>query len=201
MGRIRTGREKHPSDEELLMGSLKGRKGDFRQLLERYEGELFNFLYRITGDRQTAEDLFQETFLQVYAKMEIFRPDGRFRPWVYTIAANLARDERRRRRRRRAVSLDREIKPGEEGRMADLLDAHEETPEVAIGRKEAAGLAHELMDLLPENLREVVTLYFYNDMKYVEISESLDLPMGTVKSRLFRAVKQMASALKRKRGF
>ena len=80
------------SDEELLLGSLRGRRGDFRLLLERYEGELFNFLYHYVGDRQTAEDLFQETFLQVYAKMDTFRPDGRFKPWMYTIAANLARD-------------------------------------------------------------------------------------------------------------
>ncbi len=189
------------SDEELLSSSLKGRSGDFKLLLERYEGELFNFLYRCTGDRQVSEDLFQETFLQVYSKMDTFRPEGRFRPWVYTIAANLARDAMRKERRRRALSLEGEVRPGEDARLADFVDSQEPTPDELIGKQESINLARELMDELPETLREVVTLYFFNDMKYTEISEVLDLPLGTVKSRLFRAVRQMAAELKAKRGF
>lgn len=191
----------HRTDEELLQGSLKGRSGDFRLLLERYEGELFNFLYHTTGDRQCAEDLFQETFLQVFTNLERFRPDGRFRPWVYTIAANLARDEMRRKRRRRSLSLDAEIGPGEEARLVDMVDSDTDTPEAAVDGEEARSMARELLDDLPETLREVVVLYFYNDMKYTQISEALGLPMGTVKSRLFRAIREMSRAMKRKRGF
>ena len=177
-------------------------RGDFRKLLERYESELFNFLYHVTGDRQTAEDLFQDTFVQVYTNMDGFRPGGTFRPWVYTIAANLARDEMRKRRRRRSLSLERGV--GEEGEteLGDLLElASSESPETVIGRRESQSLVREAISELPENLREVVVLYFYNGMKYTEIGETLDLPMGTVKSRLFRAVRQMASAFKRRRGF
>ena len=189
------------SDEELLASSLKGRSGDFKLLLERYEGELFNFLYRCTGDRQVSEDLFQETFLQVYSKMDTFRPEGRFRPWVYTIAANLARDAMRKARRRRALSLEGEIRTGEEARLAEFIDSNEPMPDELIDKQESINLARRLLDELPETLREVVTLYFFNDMKYTEISEVLGLPLGTVKSRLFRAVRQMASELKDKRGF
>lgn len=189
------------TDEDLLLGSLRGRKGDFKLLLERYETELFNFLFHCTGDRQTAEDMFQETFLQVYMKMDTFRPDGRFRPWVYTIAANLARDAMRKRRRRKALSLDGELRSGEDGKLADMITSDAPEPETLLGKQEAATLATNLLEDLPETLREVVVSYFYNDMKYAEISEALDLPMGTVKSRLFRAIRQMASALKRKRGF
>ncbi|MHC4713140.1 MAG: RNA polymerase sigma factor [Planctomycetota bacterium] len=189
------------SDEELLLGSLKGRSGDFKLLLERYEGELFNFLYRCTGDRQVSEDLFQETFLQVYAKMDIFRPEGRFRPWVYTIAANLARDAMRKHRRRRALSLDAEIRSGEDAKLGDFIEDGTPAPEDLLDREESISLARDLLDDLPEALREVVTLYFFNDMKYIEISEVLGLPLGTVKSRLFRAVRQMAAALRQKRGF
>jgi RNA polymerase sigma-70 factor (ECF subfamily) len=189
------------SDEELLLGSLKGRSGDFKLLLERYEGELFNFLYRCTGDRQVSEDLFQETFLQVYAKMDIFRPEGRFRPWVYTIAANLARDAMRKQRRRRALSLEAEIRSGEGAKLGDFIEGATPAPDQLLDREESISLARELLDDLPETLREVVTLYFFNDMKYTEISEVLGLPLGTVKSRLFRAVRQMAAALRQKRGF
>ncbi len=191
----------HRTDEELLAGSLKGHSGDFQLLLERYEGELFNFLFHTTGDRQAAEDLFQETFLQVFTNLDRFRPEGRFRPWVYTIAANLARDEMRRRRRRKSLSLDGELKKGEDARLVDLVESDAAEPEEAAGMKESTTMAAELVEALPETLREVVIMYFYNDMKYTEISEALGLPMGTVKSRLFRAVREMASTMKRKRGF
>ena len=189
------------TDEELLMGSLKGRKGDFRSLLERYEGELFNFLYHCTRDRQTAEDLFQETFMQVYAKMETFRVDGRFKPWVYTIAANMARDEMRKRRRRKTYSLDKAVKEDGEGKMGDFLPSDADGPGEILEREESMTLARRLMSELPENLREVVSLYFFGEMKYAEISEVLDLPMGTVKSRMFRAIRQMSAIMKHKRGF
>lgn len=188
------------SDEELLAGSTKGHKGDFRVLLERYEGELFNFLYHTTGDRQTAEDLFQEAFLQVFSNVERFRPGARFRPWLYTIAANLARDEMRRRRRRRSLSLETETHPGEETKLGDLIESPGVDPATQAADHEARTLAGEMMNALPASLREVVVLYFYNDMKYAEISEALGLPMGTVKSRLYRAIHEMADAMKRKRG-
>jgi len=189
------------SDEELLAGSLKGHRGDFKTLLERYEGELFNFLYHTTNDRQAAEDLFQEAFLQVFANIERFRPGGRFRPWLYTIAANLARDEMRRRRRRKSVSLDAEVRGGEETAFVDMVDAQSLDPSMAVAGQETAAMAAEMMNALPANLREVVVLYFYNDMKYSEISEALGVPMGTVKSRLYRAIREMAHAMKTKRGF
>ncbi len=188
------------SDEELLAGSLRGHKGDFKTLLERYEGELFNYLYHTTGDRQVAEDLFQETFLQVFSHIERFRPGAMFRPWVYTIAANLARDEMRRRRRRKSLSLDAEVGSGEETKLADLVSANTVEPEEQVFQEEAASVATELVEELPDNLKEVVVLYFYNDMKYTEISETLGLPMGTVKSRLYRAMHEMSAALKRKKG-
>lgn len=191
----------HRTDEELLAGSLKGHSGDFKVLLERYEEELFNFLYHTTGDRQTAEDLFQETFLQVFSNLERFRPDGRFRPWAYTIAANLARDEMRRRRRRKVISLDGEVGDGEETKLVDMLQSNASEPDSTMDTRESTSLARDLLGELPETLKEVVVLYFYNDMKYAEISESLGLPMGTVKSRLFRAIREMAAAMKRKRGF
>ncbi len=189
------------SDEELLAGSLKGHSGDFKLLVERYESELFNFLYRLTGDRQTAEDLFQETFLLVYTKMDVFRPDAAFRPWVYTIAANLARDTMRKRRTRRALSLDANLGADENGRFGDMLAGDSPEPQAMLDMNESADLAHELVKRLPENLREVVVLYFFNAMKYSQISEVLGLPMGTVKSRLFRAVRHMAADLKAKRGY
>lgn len=191
----------HRTDEELLQGSLSGHSGDFKVLLERYEGELFNFLYHATGDRQTAEDIFQETFLQVFTNLDRFRPDGRFRPWVYTIAANLARDEMRRRKRRKSMSLDEEVKAGEEATLMDFVDSHAAEPSAAVDGRESTTMAAELLQELPETLREVVVLYFYNDMKYAEISESLGVPMGTVKSRLFRAIREMAAAMKKRRGF
>lgn len=189
------------TDEELLVGSLKGHSGDFKTLLERYEQELFGFLYHATGDRQVSEDLFQETFLQVFSNMERFKPEGRFRPWVYTIAANLARDEMRRRRRRKSASLDEEVLPGEGARLADVLSSKSPEPDELAGSRESAMVATKLLGGLPVPLKEVAILYFYNEMKYSEISTALGIPMGTVKSRLFRAIREMSQAMRQRRGF
>ena len=99
------------------------------------------------------------------------------------------------------MSLDTQFSRDEKGRLGDLIPGAMLEPEEVLGRAESSDLAHDLLDALPENLREVVTLYFFNEMKYAEISEVLDLPMGTVKSRLFRAMRQMASGLSEKRGY
>lgn len=188
------------TDEELIAGSIRGRKEDFRLLVERYEGELYNFIYRCVGDRAASEDLFQETFFQVFSKIESFDPGKRFRPWLYTIAANLARDEMRRRRRRKFTSLDAELAPGGETSLAQLVDSRSAGPGEALDGEESASVARELLKGLPEALREVSVLYFYNDMKYAQISEALGLPMGTVKSRLYRAIRLMGATLERRRG-
>src|SRR5947209_6426278 len=118
------------SDEQLLEAYRFGDKATFSHLVERYQRELFHFLVRFLGDRAAAEDVFQETFLQVHQSAEQFDPQRRFRPWLFTIAANKARDLIRSQARRPTNPLQATIAPGdnESGEFIDLMQSAAEMP-------------------------------------------------------------------------
>src|SRR5258705_11212793 len=118
------------TDEQLLDSYRQGNKPAFAQLVERYQRELFHFLVRFLGDRAAAEDVFQETFLQVHQSAGQFDPTRRFRPWLFTIAANKARDLMRSQARRPTNPLQATISPGdgERGQFIDLMEGNKPAP-------------------------------------------------------------------------
>src|SRR5688572_21788035 len=118
------------TDEELLAGYRQGDRSSFAALVERYQRELFHFLVRFLGDRAAAEDIFQETFLQVHQSADQFDPSRRFRPWLFTIAANKARDLMRSQARRPTNPLQATINAGDEesGQFIDLMEAAQPIP-------------------------------------------------------------------------
>src|SRR5437016_4072044 len=119
-----TGAEARP-DEQLLLAYRQGDRASFAQLVSRYQRELFHFLVRFLGDRAAAEDVFQETFLQVHQSAEQFDTSRRFRPWLFTIAANKARDLIRSQARRPTNPLQASISPGDDdsGEFSDLMSS------------------------------------------------------------------------------
>ena len=131
------------TDEQLLADYRAGDKASFSELVSRYQRELFHFLVRFLGDRAAAEDVFQETFLQVHQSAEQFDPQRRFRPWLFTIAANKARDLIRSQARRPTNPLQATISPGddESGEFIDLMQSASASPQRAdaAGRASAAG--------------------------------------------------------------
>ena len=169
------------SDTELLVRHLAGDAGSFAALVARYRRELFNFLYRFTGDAALAEDVFQEAFLQLHVSGAAFDPSRRLKPWLFTIAANKARDALRSRGRRRAVSLDAPVARDAEG-ATTYADLNLETRQ-AVQR---------IVDQMPENLRIVLVLCYFHELPYKEIAEILGVPLGTVKSRIHSAVRHFA---------
>src|SRR6266702_5635797 len=118
------------TDEELLAAYRQGDRGSFAKLVERYQRELFHFLVRFLGDRAAAEDIFQEAFLQVHQSADQFDLQRRFRPWLFTIAANKARDLMRSQARRPTNPLQASINAGDEesGQFIDLMEATNPTP-------------------------------------------------------------------------
>jgi RNA polymerase sigma-70 factor (ECF subfamily) len=190
-------RDASPTDEELLLGYCEsGDRDQFAELVRRYERELFSYLRRYLGDAEMAEDAFQAAFLQVHLKCEKFEAGRAFRPWLYTIATNQAIDAQRRSRRHRMVSLDRAgHTDGEEvGKLLDLLVSHEVSPTAQVTvdeRKEWIGRA---VGQLPQPLRDVINLVYFQDLKYREAAESLNIPVGTVKSRMHAAVAKLNQA-------
>ena len=153
------------SDEDLLGRFCRGETEAFGALVRRYERELYGYLRRYRGDATMAEDVFQNTFLQVYVKSGQYETGRPVRPWLYTIATHQAIDALRRNSRHQAVSLEQrreKVRAGVEG--------------------------------LPDFLRQVLILAYYQGLKYREIADILGIPVGTVKSRLHAALVKLQEA-------
>ena len=179
------------TDEELVVEyRTDGDREVFALLVRRYERELYSYLRRYLGSAEMAEDVFQATFLQVHLKCDRFDENRRFRPWLYTVATNQAIDAQRRNKRHRMVSLDR---PGSAdnldiGALVDLLEGDERDPLENVSQLERGQWVQDALDGLSESMRSVVHLVYYQGMKYREAAEILDIPVGTVKSRLQAAI-------------
>ncbi|MEM7230115.1 MAG: sigma-70 family RNA polymerase sigma factor, partial [Planctomycetota bacterium] len=163
-----------------------------------YGDELLHFLTRFLGSRAAAEDVFQETFLQIHQSAESFDQSRRFKPWLFTIAANKARDFHRKRARRSTVSLSAHVKDDGDGQTyVDLMDAELPTPDQPVLDAERSRRVKAVIDDLPIHLREIVLLSYFQRMSYNQIAEALEIPLGTVKSRLHTAVAAFARSWER----
>ena len=185
------------TDEELLLGYRASHDANlFSELVHRYERELYSYLRRYLGDAEMADDAFQAAFLQVHLKCEQFEAGRAVRPWLYTIATNQAIDLQRRNRRHRMVSLDRSTSAdGEDvGKLLDLLTSKEPSPTVQLAADERREWLHRAVGQLPEPLADVVNLVYFQDLKYREAADALNIPVGTVKSRMHSAVAKLNEA-------
>jgi RNA polymerase sigma-70 factor (ECF subfamily) len=188
------------SDEDLLLAYRSGSdRAAFEELVCRYERELFNYLRRYLGDADMAEDAFQATFLQVHMKCQYFEPGRAVRPWLYTVATNQAIDAQRRNRRHQITSLDRAFRAGDQddegGSLIELLGGDTPSPDEHIETAEVGEEVRLAVERLPESLKEVLILVYYQGLKYREAAEALEIPVGTVKSRLHAAIRRLQPSL------
>lgn len=183
------------TDEQLLSSYRHGDREAFAELVKRYERELFHFLVRFLGDRAAAEDVFQETFLQVHQSAEQFDLERRLRPWLFTIAANKARDLMRQRARRPTNPLEAQISGGADeggGRFIDLMQASGDMPDEPMQQQEIQQRVQGIVMSMPHHFREILLLSYFHQFPYKQISDMLGIPLGTVKSRLHAAVASFA---------
>lgn len=180
------------ADAELVEDYLDGDVAAFRTLIERHEAPLLRFLTRLTGSRELAEDVFQETFLQVHQSLDSYDTTRRFKPWLFTIAANKGRDALRRAKRRPAVSLSRAIDADEGRSFVDLMAVDLPGPDDRINREEQQAMVQMAIDQMSPRLREILLLAYFQRMTYAQIAEAYGIPLGTVKSRLHAAVASFA---------
>jgi RNA polymerase sigma-70 factor (ECF subfamily) len=187
------------TDEELL---LEYRDSDdcpaFEELVHRYEKELFGYLRNYLGDPEMAEDVFQQTFLQVHLKCGQFEPERKVRPWLYAVATNQAIDYQRRNRRHRMASLDRRIsnsRDEDSGAFVELFDSPSQGPVEECQDAEERDYLRRAIDELPEQTKQVIMLMYYQGLKYREAADILCIPVGTVKSRLHAAIRKLGEAL------
>ena len=180
-----------PSDEELVERFQSGDPSAFDVLVRRWERKVQGAIYRLVGPGEDVRDLTQETLLKAYRGLRTFKKEARFSSWLYQIAVNVCRDRMRRGRGRSYVSFDELAETGqtrgEAGPSAlELIEARD------LSRQVAAAVA-----ALPEEQREVVVLKEYQGLTFLEIAEALDVPLSTVKTRLYRGLGQLRQQLLR----
>ena len=182
------------TDEQLVEAFRTGDEPAFRILVERHHDDLIRFLTRLMGDRTAAEDVFQDAFLQVYISADSFDASRRFRPWLFTIAANKGRDHLRKKGRRKTVELSAPVggRSADGASFVDLMEVDVPAPDAGLDREERDAVVQEALQQLSPTLREILLLAYFQRLSYAQISDELGIPLGTVKSRLHAAVAAFA---------
>ena len=181
-----------PTDEDLVVAFQSGDIPAFDQLVRRWDRKIQGVIYRLVGNHDEARDLSQEAFLKAYRALGTFKQEARFSSWLYQIALNATRDRLRRRRRRTDLSLDDVEEKGESSLRDGAPSALDLIESSDLSRVVAAAMA-----ALPEEQREVVILKEYQGLTFPEIAETLDVPLSTVKTRLYRGLGQLRIRLER----
>lgn len=181
-------RWKDLTDEELMLRVQGGETDCYDLLVERYKIRLFNYLLRLTGNRDEAEEFAQEALVKAYIHADKYKTIAKFSTWLYTIATNLVRNRvRSRSRAPQIVSLwSRVFGDGEEERLIDIPDS-QRNPEEAINDSELSDIIGAAIQQIPEKYRTSFVLREINEMSYEEIAAVTGLKLGTVRSRINRA--------------
>lgn len=184
------------SDEALIEEFRQGRREAFEQLVRRHQRPVVNFFYRSTWDAHLAEDLAQEVFVRLFRHLGKWDPRAKFTTYLYRVARNLWIDRLRSKADGPpAVSLDRPLTCAGEGEGRDVVPAPAQDPGEAVeGAEESVRLRRALGEL-PEELRSVVVLAEFQGLRYDEVSEVLEIPVGTVKSRMHAAIDRLRRTL------
>lgn len=180
------------TDEELVSSCLAGDRSAFDLLVLRWDRKIQGAIYRIMGSEDDARDLCQEAFLKAYRGLGAFKGEARFSSWLYQIALNLCRDRMRRRKGRTLVSLDAMEADGQ----APVLRDDTTALDIALTKDVARHVRAAVM-ALAEDQREVIVLKEYEGLTFQEIADVLDLPVSTVKTRLYRGLDKLKERLSR----
>ncbi|MBA3344671.1 MAG: sigma-70 family RNA polymerase sigma factor [Gemmatimonadales bacterium] len=184
-----------PDNGQLVAAHLAGDTRAFPQLVERYRDRLLNFVTRMIGDRERAEDLVQEAFLRVHRHLHRFDPSKKFSTWIYTIASNLAKNELRNRSRSPLV-LYQSLRPqGEEDQRPLQFEDSRTRPDDMYGNRYLREMVDATVATLAAHHREVFVLREIEGRSYEEIAELTRCNLGTVKSRLNRARRAFAQRI------
>ncbi len=182
------------SDMELLKRYAAGEEGAFQDLVQQYKDSVYAFLRRFLNRSDMVDDVFQETFMQLYVSRDTFDLSKPLRPWLFTIAANKAKDALRQSRRVDSTNLG-SMFDSEEHSIDDVLNAldHDEhMPYDDLIKDETAAAVKRVISRMPAKLREILILGYFHKFSYAEIAGILHIPVGTVKSRLHTAVERFA---------
>lgn len=173
------------SDSKLVEQVQRGDRAAFNVLVLKYQHKVLKLINRYVRDQAEAEDIAQEAFIKAYRALPSFRGDSAFYTWLYRIAINTAKNSLVS-GRRRLVDYDLDMQDPEDYR-GQLLLKDSDTPEAMLLTDEIRRTVQEAMEQLPDDLREAIMLRELEGLSYEEIAEAMDCPVGTVRSRIFRA--------------
>ena len=185
---------KNQTDAELFALYAAGEETAFREIVSRYKNGLYVFLRNFLNQQDMVEDVFQETFLQLFTSRDSFDTSRPLRPWLFTIAANKAKDALRK-QQRTAATLIGAIADSQEMSFDDVLNALTSDSTMPYEELEDGEIALQVRQVIadmPENLREILILAYFNKFSYKQMAQILSIPIGTVKSRLHTAVGRFA---------
>ena len=182
------------SDEILIKKFQEGDVGAYNQLVNRFKDRLLNFIYRFVNDLDLAEDLVQDTLLKLYTHKDSYQEIAKFSTWLYTIAANLARTELRKKKRRKTFSVTELSRDDREFIIASSdVDPSEDLSSQNFEKSVQRALAE-----LPDDFKTIIILRDIQELSYDEISKIVDVPLGTVKSRINRGRVKLQQLLNKK---
>ncbi len=186
------------TDAELLARYTAGEEAAFREIVSRYKNSLYAFLKRFLNRHDLIEDVFQETFLQLFTSRDSFDTTRPLRPWLFTIAANKAKDALRKRQRTVAIPIGTIVESEEMsfGDVLNILTSDSTMPYEKLEESETASCVRQIIADIPENLREILILAYFDKFSYKQMAQILSIPIGTVKSRLHTAVGYFAKEWK-----
>jgi RNA polymerase sigma-70 factor (ECF subfamily) len=166
------------TDEEIVKKIIQGNQAMFSQLIERYKDKIFTLVYRYTDDYGEAQDVAQEIFIKIYKQMHTFRFQSKVSTWIYRVATNSCIDwDRKRKTKKDTTCLINEALVVDQGRG----------PEQQFILNEQRDAVRDVINRLPENYKLLVIMYHFQNMRYKEISEVLEMPMKTIETGLYRA--------------
>lgn len=177
-------------DQELILQSKKGKMKAFRKLVEKYKKPAFFIALGLVGNRDDAYDLSQEAFIRIYNNLPNYNPKHKFFSWFYAILTNLCKNHLRNSEVRRTY-----IKDGVDSDDAKRVERKNHNPDVLVEKNEMHLKLWREIDNLPFVFREIIVLKHFRGFSYKEISEMLDIPIGTVMSRLYHARKKLKEKL------
>lgn len=179
---------------QCIARALAGDERAYTEILNRYQDQIYHFIYRMVKNAAQAQDLTQETFIKAFRALATFNSDYAFSTWLYKIAANNCIDFFRK-KKLKTFSLDVPIQAKDGELQRDFAD-HDQNPEHELISRERAGQIQVAIDSLPEKYKQAILLRHSKDKSYEEIADELQIPLGTVKVRIFRAREMLKSKLK-----
>jgi RNA polymerase sigma-70 factor, ECF subfamily len=180
------------SDEELILRFQKGDEQSYVELVNRYRDRLINYIYRFVNDIESAEDIVQDALVKLYTHKHYYKNIAKFSTWMYTIAGNLAKTELRKKKTRKVTNLSQ---IGPEDKDYELPSVEPDTDKIAQSEYVEKRI-QKAINKLPLHFKTVTILRDIQELSYEEISKIVDVPLGTVKSRINRARLQLQKELK-----